>query len=202
MKVSNVGITVGSNCSALSNGAMKCLNLTSNTTTASNVTGRLVFGNTVQAYTMTSNNVTCNVMTSNVVTCGNAMCRVGMSLPKATSFTGSYAELANIPLTTCYTDDGLSFNTKTFASTALTSGTTGKATFYASSDGTSNGTPIFSNIASLQLSCLFPAAKTYSAVISCITSVSTDNITIIGYGTTNGSAVPAATRFYLLAHGV
>lgn len=169
---------------------------------ASNVACSNLAVNSILCGSIVGSSFACSNLGATNIQCGNVLVTSGMNLPNAASFTGEYAELDNIPLTACYSNNLLTFGVKTFAGAAASSGTTGKATFYLTSNAASTGTALFSSIASLQLTPYYPSATFYSAVIACITSVSTDNKTVVAYGTTNGSAVPAGTRFYLLVHGV
>lgn len=169
---------------------------------ASNVACSNLAVNSILCGSIVGTSFACSGLGATNIQCSNVMVSSGMNLPNAASFTGEYAELSDTPLAACYSNNALTYNMKTYAASGVSAGLTGKATFYATTNGVNTGPAMFSNIISIQLTPYYPSAAGFSTVISCITSVSTDNKTIVAYGATNGAAVPAGTRFYLLVHGV
>ncbi len=169
------------------------------------VASPLLYGTTVTC----TQNLTCvNGTASNTLTCNNLLASNlvvsnGISQPNAASFTGEYMELDDTPIAAhgCYSNNVMTNNMKVYAASAVSTGTTGKATFYPTTTGANTGPAIFGTISSIQATPYYPTAGTFSAVICCVTSVSTDNKNVTVYGTTNSQAVPANTRFYLLVHG-
>lgn len=228
VRVSNVGLTILGNAGVYSNGLIVCNrvacnnitianavvanSITCNSVTVSNVLmANQVQCNALMTYNVTASNVAASNVTCTLLNASNALCTTvtcstitaqGAILPNCASFTGEYRELDDVPIAPygVYSNNTVTNNMKIYAATGA-AGTGGKVTFYATTDGTATGPAMFKTIASIQLTAYYPSALTYSAVVTCVTSVSTDNRTIVGIGTTNGLAVASGTRFYVLVHG-
>lgn len=221
-RVSNNGVTAGNVCALFSNGTARVSNLVC----SSQITSSLVVCNTVVttgnvhcnnlscANVIRTSNLTCtSTVTSNVVTCGNvissnATCSnlivtSGINLPNSNSFTGVYSELAARPVLACYGEAGLLYNLKMFTASTETVGTTGKATFTITTDGTSNGAAIFTGaVFSVIATPYVPSARVSNNPVVTVNSISADRKSLVVLASTGILAVTAGTTICVVVYGL
>lgn len=157
VRLSNTGLSMGGNVRLASNGL-----------SISNVTvSRSLVANVVSANSLSATSINANVITANTMSASN------VSLSAATAFTGSYNTLSNTPILPSVADyaatastasnlavinrplqsvlnQGTSvLNSKIWNAVAYTA-SNGTVTFYTMVNGAAGGTPIFSQILTVQ----------------------------------------------------
>ena len=138
--------------------------VTANTVTAnfiavSNISvGNVLVANVFSAKSIMADTENLDSLTVNTVSANHVSVPV-ITMSAAAAFTGNYSTLSGQPVQSVQNAGTQLLNAKLFTATALTVAN-GTVTFYPTSTGTSNGTPLFSQITTIQCS---PWANTSTA---------------------------------------
>ena len=138
----------------------------------------------------------------NAVVLGTTTCTQPLILANAPSFTGNYPELANRPVAAVYGAAGPAlYNTRIYAASGTTSGTTGTVTLYPTTTGSSGGTPLFSNILSILLTPVRNSTAPNNQLSAQVLTATTAQVVAFCGNQYVGSVAPAGTVVYCIIIG-